>query len=118
LANLGGDEHVLAEVARVFLVECSRLMSELREAIHRNNALELEHAAHSMKGSIGAFAAQKAYETACRLEELGHEGRLKDAERVYANLEAEINRLRPEMESLGSSGESSSSMMATGFGHS
>jgi HPt (histidine-containing phosphotransfer) domain-containing protein len=118
LANLGGDEHVLAEVAHIFLVECSRLMSELREAIHRNNALALERAAHSMKGSIGTFAAQKAYETARRLEELGREGRIQDAERVYASLEAEIDRLRPEMESLVSSGSSANSMMATGIGHS
>jgi signal transduction histidine kinase/CheY-like chemotaxis protein/ligand-binding sensor domain-containing protein len=118
LANLGGDEHVLAEVAHIFLVECSRLMSELREAIHRNNALALERAAHSMKGSIGTFAAQKAYETARRLEELGREGRIQDAERVYASLEAEIDRLRPEMESLVSSGTPSNSMMATGVGHS
>jgi signal transduction histidine kinase/ligand-binding sensor domain-containing protein/DNA-binding response OmpR family regulator len=118
LANLGGDEDVLSEVAHIFLMECSRLMSELREAIHRNNALELERAAHSMKGSIGTFAAQKAYETARRLEELGREGRVKDAERVYANLEAEIDRLRPEMESLVGSGSSSNSMMASGVGHS
>jgi CheY-like chemotaxis protein len=116
LANLGGDENVLAEVAHIFLVECSRLMSELREAIHRNNALALERAAHSMKGSIGTFAAQKAYETARRLEEIGREGRLQDAERVYASLEAEIDRLRPEMESLASSGTSANSMMATGVG--
>jgi CheY-like chemotaxis protein/HPt (histidine-containing phosphotransfer) domain-containing protein len=118
LANLGGDEHVLAEVAQIFLVECSRLMSEVREAIHRNNSSALERAAHSMKGSVAAFAAQRAYETARRLEELGHEGKLQDAEGVFASLEAEIDRLRPEMESLVSSGTMSSSLMMHGVGHS
>jgi CheY-like chemotaxis protein len=118
LANLGGDEHLLAEAGHMFLVECSRLMSEVREAIHRNNATALEHAAHTIKGSVGTLAAWKAYETARRLEELGHEGRLKDAEGVYANLEAEMDRLRPEMESLVSRGTSSNSVMATGVGHS
>jgi HPt (histidine-containing phosphotransfer) domain-containing protein len=118
LANLGGDENVLAEVAQIFLVECSRLMSEVREAIHRNNSSALEQAAHSMKGSVGAFAARKAYETARRLEELGHEGKLKDAERVFASLEAEIDRLKPEMESLVSGAAVSNSLMLHGVGHS
>jgi response regulator RpfG family c-di-GMP phosphodiesterase len=118
LANLGGDEHGLAQVAQVFLVECSRLLSDVREAIHRNNALALERAAHSMKGSIGTFAAERAYETARRLEELGREGRLKDAEGLYASLEAEIDRLRPEMEFLVSSAVAPNSMMIAGVGHS
>jgi signal transduction histidine kinase/ligand-binding sensor domain-containing protein/CheY-like chemotaxis protein len=118
LANLGGDEHVLAEVAHMFLVECSRLMSEVREALHRNNALALEHAAHNIKGSVGTFAAHKAYETARRLEELGREGKLKDAEGVYANLEAEMNRLRHDMESLASGETLPSSLMLSGVGHS
>jgi CheY-like chemotaxis protein len=102
LANLGGDESMLAEVAQIFLVECSRLMSAVREAIERKNSLALERAAHSMKGSVGALAARKAFETARRLEELGHEGKLADAEGVFARLEAEIDRLKPEMESLAS----------------
>jgi CheY-like chemotaxis protein len=118
LANLGGDERVLAEVAHMFLVECSRLMSQVREAIHRNNALALEHVAHTIKGSVGTFAAQKAYETARRLEELGREGRLKDAEGVYASLEAEMDRLRPEMESLVSGRTAPNSLMIGGVGHS
>ena len=118
LANLGGDEEMLAEVAQTFLVECSRLMAEVREAIHRKNSLALEHAAHSMKGSVGAFAARKAFETARRLEELGHEGKLLDAEGVFANLEAEINRLKPEMESLVSAYTVSHSLTFAGVGHS
>jgi signal transduction histidine kinase/DNA-binding response OmpR family regulator len=118
LANLGGDEHLLAEAGHMFLVECSRLMSEVREAIHLNNASALEHAAHTIKGSVGTFAARKAYETARRLEELGHEGRLKDAEGVYANLEAEMDRLRQDMESLVSGGTLPNSLMISGVGHS
>jgi CheY-like chemotaxis protein len=118
LANLGGDERVLAEAGNMFLVECSRLMSEVREAIHRNNASALEHAAHIIKGSVGTFAAHRAYETARRLEELGHEGRLKDAEGVYANLEAEMDRLRHDMESLLSGGTLPTSLMVSGLGHS
>jgi HPt (histidine-containing phosphotransfer) domain-containing protein len=118
LANLGGDEHGLAEVAQIFLVECSRLMSQVREAIQRNNALALERAAHNIKGSIETFAAQKAYETARRLEDLGREGRLKDAEGVYASLEAEIDRLRPEMESLVSGGTAPRPLLITGVGRS
>jgi signal transduction histidine kinase/ligand-binding sensor domain-containing protein/DNA-binding response OmpR family regulator len=118
LANLGGDEDVLAEVAQTFLVECSRLMSEVREAIHRRNSSALEHAAHSMKGSVGTFAARKAFETARRLEELGHEGKLTDAEGVFASLEAEINRLKPEMESLVSSHTVAHALTLSSVGHS
>jgi signal transduction histidine kinase/ligand-binding sensor domain-containing protein/CheY-like chemotaxis protein len=118
LANLGGDEHVLAEAGHLFLVECSRLMSEVQEAIRRNNASALEQAAHIIKGSVGTFAARRAYETARRLEELGHEGKLKDAEGVYANLEAEMDHLRHDMESLVRGETLSNSLMGSGVGHS
>jgi CheY-like chemotaxis protein len=118
LANLGGDEHVLAEVAHLFLVECSRLMSEVREAIRRNNALALERAAHTIKGSVRTFAAQKAYETARRLEELGREGKLKDAEGVYENLEAEIDRLKHDMKSLMNDRTAPNAMIVADVGHS
>jgi len=118
LANLGGDERLLAEAGHMFLVECSRLMSEVREAIHRNNASELEHAAHTIKGSVGTLAARRAYETARRLEELGHQGRLRDAEGLYANLETEMDRLRHDMESLLGDSTLPNSLMASGLGHS
>jgi len=52
-----------------------------------------------MKRSIGALAARGAYETAFCLEKLGHDGKLTDAEGVFERLEAEIDRLQPEMES-------------------
>jgi HPt (histidine-containing phosphotransfer) domain-containing protein len=80
--------------------------------------LALERAAHTIKGSVRTLAAQKAYETARRLEELGHEGRLKDAEGVYANLEAEMGRLRHEMESLVSGGTLPNSLIVSSVGHS
>jgi CheY-like chemotaxis protein len=118
LARLGGDERVLAEAGHMFLVECSRLMAEVREAIHRNNASALEHAAHTIKGSVGPLSAWKAYETARRLEELGHQGRLKDAEGVYANLETEMDRLRHDMESMLNDTTLPNSLTVSGMGHS
>jgi hypothetical protein len=49
---------------------------------------------------VGNFAAQPAFEAALKMEALGRDGTLSEAETAYAELEKEIQRLKPAMANL------------------
>ncbi|MFL6210577.1 MAG: response regulator [Pyrinomonadaceae bacterium] len=93
LARVGGDEELLREIAELFLSDCPRLMSHIREAVVRGDAEALDFAAHSLKGAAGNFYAQAAVEAAQRLETLGGQGDLRAADETLAATEVEIERL-------------------------
>ena len=100
LARVDGDAKLLGELAGLFLADCARLLSAVEEAVARGDAKALEHAAHALKSSVGNFAAHAAFQAASRLEMLGRQGDLAEAQEAYAALQQEIARLRPAMLSL------------------
>ena len=50
---------------------------------------------------VGNFSAHPAFEAAMKLEVMGRDGSLSEAEPVYAELEKEIKRLKSAMANLG-----------------
>jgi HPt (histidine-containing phosphotransfer) domain-containing protein len=72
-------------------------LTTLREAVMAGDASGIERTAHKLKGSVGNFAAQPAFEAALKLEILGRDGRLSEAEPAFAQLENEIVRLELKM---------------------
>ena len=92
---------MLSEMAGIFLGDCQRQMSALREAVVRGDVEGVEHAAHALKGSTGSFAALGAVEAAGTLEHLAHRGDMAGAADAYALLEIEIERLKPALKGLG-----------------
>ena len=58
----------------------------------------MRKAAHRLKGSVGVFAARRAWETAQRLETCARGGNLEEAEELFALLEEELKQLKPELE--------------------
>jgi len=100
LARVGGDVEVLKEVAAVFLEELPESLRSLREAVTAGDARAIERAAHKLKGSVGNFAAHPAFEAALKLEILGRNGSLSEAEPAYVELEKEIKRLKSAIANL------------------
>lgn len=100
LARVGGDVEVLREVVGLFLDNCPKLLSEIREAVARGDDKALARAAHTLKGSVSNFAAKNAFEAALKLETMGMEADLTGAEDAYAFLEAEITRLKPALAAI------------------
>ena len=68
-------------------------LARIEEAIKRRDGLALGHAAHSLKGSVSNFGADGACNVALKLEELGQEGELTQADQPYPKLEREIHSL-------------------------
>ncbi|MGC8834997.1 MAG: Hpt domain-containing protein, partial [Armatimonadota bacterium] len=100
LERLEGDEELLVELATIFLQESPRQMKQIREALDRSDWEALARAAHTLKGSVGNFAAQSSVEAALNLENAAKSGNPVEAELAYSALVTEIDRLRPVLEAL------------------
>jgi signal transduction histidine kinase/DNA-binding response OmpR family regulator len=102
LAGVMGDRQLLAELARLFLAECPRWMTEMRAAVAGRDPPRLQLSAHALKGGVATFAARATYEAALRLEKMGRAGDLSAAPEALAALAQEVERLRPALTALGS----------------
>lgn len=100
LARVDGDHELLREMAELFLEESPRFVSEIQTALKNNDIQSLTYAAHTLKGSVGNFAAPEAAEAARQLEHMGRKGELEGAGVILAQLEAALGRLQPALESL------------------
>ena len=99
-AELGGDEAVVQDLARMCLEECPRLLATIRGAIDRNDARGLKTSAHALKGSVANFGATSVCDAAWRLECLGRDGTIAGADEAYRQLEKEISRVEPLLSQL------------------
>ena len=100
LARLGGDHKLLAEMAGLFLAEMPRHALTIGEAIMRRDAQSLERAAHTLKGSVGNFVAQRAFDAALELESLARDGDMDPAEAAWQTLISELENLKPVLVEL------------------
>lgn len=100
LERIDGDRGLLVEVAGIFRRDCPQMLETIREAVNQQDQRTLEREAHKLKGSLGAFCAKPAFEAAMRLETIGRRGNFDSVMGAYQLLEAEIDRLAPELEAL------------------
>ncbi|MEO7912376.1 MAG: response regulator [Roseiflexaceae bacterium] len=78
-ADLGGDEAIVIEVIEMFLADTPQQLERMRQALDNAAALDLRHAAHTLK-STSASVGALALAACCReLEELGRDGALGQA---------------------------------------
>ncbi len=100
LDRVGGDRRLLGELARLFQGECAKLLAAVHEAVTRRDPRALERAAHTLKSSVGNFAASATYKAAERLEILARQGELDKAAEASAALVEEMARLQVELTDL------------------
>ncbi|MDQ7051628.1 MAG: response regulator [candidate division KSB1 bacterium] len=100
LEGVAGDKELLEELVNIFQETSPEMLKNIRKALENKDAEALARAAHSLKGSVGTFSAQNAYNLAYQLEQLAKEGNLEKAEEVRMVLEDEINRLNPALQEL------------------
>jgi HPt (histidine-containing phosphotransfer) domain-containing protein len=100
LSRVGGDLELLQEIARLFLDDTPRMLSEIRQAIEAGDPIAVERSAHSLKGCIANFGTGAVFEAALALENKGRGGDLSGAPELYARIESLMNRLEPELQAL------------------
>ncbi|HUJ08389.1 MAG TPA: response regulator [Verrucomicrobiae bacterium] len=94
MAMIDGDVELFQELVTLFISESAELLDQIHAAIARGDSKALERAAHSLKGSVGAFRAKSATHAAQQLEDQAKRGSSQEAEPLCATLEAEIGRLK------------------------
>jgi len=93
LSAFDGDAILTRELAELFSIECPNYLNAMHTAIREGNNAALEQAAHALKGSIGSFSTQGAYETAEKLEALATSGDMAGALEFLKTLEEQLAEL-------------------------
>ena len=78
----------------LFLDDCPRHLSDIREAIASGDGQGMEQAAHALRGSVGIFGGEDVLGAVQKLEAMGRADDLTRGEEAYADLEIEIDRLK------------------------
>ena len=100
LAGVDGNRRLLLDLVRLFLTDCPQHVAEIKEAIRLSDAEALGRAAHTLKGSVGNFAAKNAFAAAQRLEIMGRDRDLDNASEACVTLEADLALLSEELRRL------------------
>jgi CheY-like chemotaxis protein len=100
LSRVGGDLDLLKEVAELFLDDYPSTFEKIKAAVASRDATALEQHAHSLKGSVSTFGANRAFEAAFTLEKQGRSGDMTGASDGLRQLEQALEALRPELVQL------------------
>jgi len=100
MERVGGDAELLKEIANLFLENYGAWLDELRQAAGKGDATALQRTAHGLKGSVANFGARDAVMASVKLENLGRSGDLAAVPESLAALEAALETLRGDLESL------------------
>lgn len=100
LDNWREEPELMNRLASAFLAECPKLMRKIRFAVDNDDAEALRTAAHSLKGSLGVFSVDDAYEAAMTMENIGKSGDLSHAQQVLSELESLTRKLTDTLSDL------------------
>ena len=91
--RVDGDAEFLAETVAILDEDSPSMLDELRAAAAAGDAERLAMAAHAFKGMAANFCAEAVAATALRLEAMGRDGNVADAEATVATLVEEAAQL-------------------------
>ena len=100
LSTVDGDEDLLRDLCALFLGSYPTFISQIRDAVTSNDGDALARAVHTLEGSGGHFLTDPARALLTDLQRIGRLQDLNTAPARLADLEAEINRLKPELSIL------------------
>jgi PAS domain S-box-containing protein len=103
LARVGGDAGAMQQLVALFRQDCSPLVADIQTAVSTGDAPKLRAAAHTLKGMVAFFSADRATAAALALEQLGEAGDLTGAEDAMGVLTRELADLEPALRSLAGS---------------
>jgi len=101
LEQLDGDEEVVKEILNLYLEKTPEQISAVSEAVMKKDASLIRSSAHSLKGSSGNVGAVKLSQTAQKMEMIGKEGDLSQAEGLMKEIEENFRGFRGAILSLG-----------------
>jgi two-component system, sensor histidine kinase and response regulator len=93
LDNLENNEDLLREIAGIYLADYRGELDGMRTAIARGDADTLFRLAHTLKGTMSTFCAQRGFETTVALVRLAREGKLDGIAAPFGAVEAVAEEL-------------------------
>ncbi len=100
MANLMGDESLIASVISSFLEDMPGQVYILTELIKQGEAQKAGAQAHKIKGSSGYVAADTFKNIALTIEEAGKAGDVGRLEQLLPEIETHFSRLKHDLEDL------------------
>jgi CheY-like chemotaxis protein len=101
LARFEGDKLLLGNLISAFFDDCPKLVSSARDAAARQDEVEFQRATQVLRNHLALFSAQAACEAADLAGLAGRARNLEQASEALAQLEEELERLRPALANLG-----------------
>ena len=93
-----GEPDKLARIVGLFIDDVPLRLDELRQAVERGEAQKVEETAHMLKGGSGYMGAVQMAKICAGVQELGASGELSRVPELLDDLEAEFERVRPDLE--------------------
>jgi two-component system, sensor histidine kinase and response regulator len=97
LDSVMGDRALLAEMAELWLADSTKQESEIRNGLDSGDAIMVQRAAHSLKGSVGTFQASAAQDAANQLEISAKQADLVEARKAFEGLATQIDLVRQDL---------------------
>jgi len=96
----GGNEKLMRKLVAGFLADLPAKLSAIRRAVSKKDADELAAAAHSLRGAIATFNAQKAVAATRNLETMGRTQHLENVPEEFRTLSDDLVRLKRDLRAL------------------
>ena len=95
--HTAGDVELTNELIQLCLGEAPGLLDQIRKAVAARDSHGLHFSAHTLKGALMNFGAQRAVAASLRLETLGREGSLENVDEAFRELEGAWSVLEREL---------------------
>jgi PAS domain S-box-containing protein len=99
-AGVRGNDKLLRELISLFKEDSYTMLADMKEAIEEGDAARLASSAHAFVGSLGNFAARRAFARARELERKARESDWSGMEAVFAALAEETERLEDALATI------------------
>lgn len=100
MRHVGDDRELLKEIVELFLETVPHLLKDIRDAVGREDDNGLRTAAHALRGAARNFYAPGVEQAALALEQMGQSRALRGASSAYAELEKELDKVRPLLQAM------------------
>jgi HPt (histidine-containing phosphotransfer) domain-containing protein len=90
---LGGDRRLLGELVAIFVDDGPKRLQAIRAALIASDVRQVEHVAHSLKGSAAILGATGLQTAALALEDAAHDGRTEHGADLVAQIAQELDRV-------------------------
>ena len=95
-----GDVELRKELAEMFLEDSPKLIADIRAAVTSRDGRALKQAAHTLKGSVGVFRDQAAFDAVFRMEQIGKGAEWDHFYEAWTVMDGEMIRLTAVLKQL------------------